>query len=745
MFRVCLIGLGKRGQIFLSSLLGMSDVSLVAVCDPNQEAIDGIRLPRDVHVFNDHRVLVDRLCLQVDAAVVCVPHDFHFSVTEHLLQNGINVLKEKPLALSQEEGRCLIDLANSRELSLLVAMQRRYMPLYSFVKLAIDQLGALYRVEGHYALKVKRLDEGWRAGKSADVLVDMGYHIIDLIVWYFGLPKSVFGRLTKNKYGKVYQANDTAFFTFFRDQLIADFTITRDGLQKDERLLVMGENGALQVIKNTLFVYDRAKNMVAKYDSEYDEIDIVQNMVGDFIRSVAGKKTGQVDGHHLDHLRFISAVNESNITGEKCEIYSQGEIDKKDYVWPIITPDIKRAVLNQLYETVSIYDRSGVIKRFEDSFGGYHSAKHALLSNSGTSAIYSMFEGIGVQKGDAVIASVYTFPATVSPARYMGAQIIFCDCDRNGNISPVDLRKKLSEHKDVKAVIITHMWGVPCEMGEIVSICKLHNLPLLEDCSHAHGARYHGRLVGTFGAAAAWSLQGSKIITGGEGGIMLTNDSEIYYRALLQGHYNKRCLREIPPDHHLSKFSRTGFGLKLRSHPIAVAIAYEHFRKIDEILQQKRSYALLIIQALSSIPFLAMPNTDSHVLPSWYALVMQFKPEMVSFSLDDFCDKLKLEGLSEVDRPGSTRTLYELPLFSESTQVAVSTNRSAMFSKSVTKGKGLFPVADSFFANAIKIPVWSLPNDKPTVERYIRTFLRVSDTMFNESCAINHEVLRPKL
>ena len=105
------------------------------------------------------------------------------------------------------------------------------------------------------------------------------------------------------------------------------------------------------------------------------------------------------------------------------------------------------------------------------------------------------------------------------------------------------------------------MWGIPCEMDRIIEICNKQNIFLLEDCSHAHGASFQGRKTGSFGDAAAWSLQGQKIISGGEGGILLTKHKDIFSRALLQGHYNKRCKQEISQDDPLFQFALTGLGL----------------------------------------------------------------------------------------------------------------------------------------------------------------------------------------
>ncbi len=201
------------------------------------------------------------------------------------------------------------------------------------------------------------------------------------------------------------------------------------------------------------------------------------------------------------------------------------------FIWPPIDKEIDCSVIKQLHETISIYNKSGIFKEFEDAFAKYHKRKYALLCSSGTLAIHSMFVAAEFKEGDEVICPVYTFFATVTPLLFTGAKPVLCDIDENGNIDPQEIKKKITPK--TKGVIITHMWGIPCKMDEIVKICKENNLLLLEDCSHAHGARYKNKIVGSFGDLAAWSLQGPKNVSGGEGRILLTNNKEFYYRALL--------------------------------------------------------------------------------------------------------------------------------------------------------------------------------------------------------------------
>ncbi len=391
------------------------------------------------------------------------------------------------------------------------------------------------------------------------------------------------------------------------------------------------------------------------------------------------------------------------------------------YVWPPITKTVERAVLKQLHTNISIYDRSGIFEEFENAYSVYHKRKYALLCNSGTTAIHSMFVAADFKEGDEVICPAYTFFATVTPLLFTGAKPVLCDCDVNGNIDPQEIEKKITSK--TKGVVITHMWGIPCQMDAITKICKKYKLLLLEDCSHAHGARYDGKTAGSFGDMAAWSLQGPKNVSGGEGGIFTANNEEFYYRALLLGHYNKRCKQEIPTTHRLSRYATTGMGLKYRAHPLAVAIAFETFKKLDTHLSARNRYAQKIINTLKNTTGLVPPQISDKIQPSWYALVFQYKPEAFQdLPIEIFFKAIHGEGLTEVDRPGSTSPLNLLPLFQNPGELFPAYRKNP-FSYS----SGEFPNAERFYQNAIKLPVWSERQHARTVEAYSNGIKKVAD------------------
>lgn len=397
----------------------------------------------------------------------------------------------------------------------------------------------------------------------------------------------------------------------------------------------------------------------------------------------------------------------------------------KDYkfTWPKIDKKIIQAVLRQLKETISIYDGTGVFADFEKKFAEYHDRKFAILCNSGTSSIHSMFVAADLKIGDEVICPAYTFFATVSPLLFTGARPILCDCDENGNIDPSEIIKKINNN--TKAVIVTHMWGVPAQMDKIVDICRKNKLILMEDCSHAHGAKYKNQPVGSFGDLSSWSLQGSKNVTGGEGGIITTNNRKYYERALLLGHYNKRCLREIGRNSELREYAVTGMGLKFRAHPLAIAIAGQIFKDIDKNNKFRAKYAKQIISILKNNKNIKLPPAyfDKNIKPSWYALTF--------FLTDDFFKKntvnnifrlCKTEGLLDIDNPGSTKPLNLLPLFQDPTKLFTAYNHKR---NKFSYKPGDFPRAEKIFKILLKMPLGVDKADNKIVKAYIKGIKKI--------------------
>lgn len=385
------------------------------------------------------------------------------------------------------------------------------------------------------------------------------------------------------------------------------------------------------------------------------------------------------------------------------------------FVHPRINNNLINEVVSQLKESISIYDNSGIFKEFEDVFKKYHNKKYGLVTSSGTAALWSLYDAINLKPGDEVICPIYTFFATVSPIYQTGATPVFVDIDETGNIDWKKIEEKITSN--TKAIMVVHIWGYPAKMDKIREIADKYELYLFEDCSHAHGGAYKGKKLGEWGDAAAFSIQGNKIITGGEGGILITSDYSIYKNALLLGHYNKRCKQELKKTSIDYLYSDTGKGLKLRAHPIAIRIANYMFKHLDEYNAYKNCYAQMVVDCINNIDGLDIIHPYEGSNCSYYAFIIKFDSSKFKVTKEKFVEALQAEGCVEFDIPNSTAPLNHFKLF----------NHPEYFFKTY-QGRQLeiFENAEKYYKDIIKMPMWYLPSDWLIVYKYCEALKKVS-------------------
>jgi perosamine synthetase len=332
------------------------------------------------------------------------------------------------------------------------------------------------------------------------------------------------------------------------------------------------------------------------------------------------------------------------------------------FPWPVLTADHEQILVVQARTALSIYDRSGAVASFEDAFGQYQGARYTLATSSGTAALHSLYYGASLGPGDEVICCDYGFFATVTPLVHLGVTPVFVDCLSDGTLDPDAAVAAITPR--TRAVVVTHMWGLPGRVDHLRDLCDQHGLLLIEDCSHAHGARLDGQLVGTFGHAAAWSLQAGKTLWAGEGGVLCTELTAVHERALLLGHFNKRALQDIPEtsEHHL--LARTGTGLKYRAHPLGLALAASQVKGLDDLVAGRQSTAARWIQALLAIPGVQiLGDPRETTLHAYYALVCLISPQCCGFDRETFVRALHAENIRCVDRVTQMGSLTDLELF----------------------------------------------------------------------------------
>uniref|UniRef100_UPI003F499505 DegT/DnrJ/EryC1/StrS family aminotransferase n=1 Tax=Streptomyces sp. CA-136453 TaxID=3240050 RepID=UPI003F499505 len=389
------------------------------------------------------------------------------------------------------------------------------------------------------------------------------------------------------------------------------------------------------------------------------------------------------------------------------------------FTWPPIEAADTEAVAGQLRTAVSIADRSGVVAALEDAVASWLGVRHVVTTCTGTAALHSMYAAAGIGPADEVIVPALTFHATATPLFHLGARPVLADVGDNGQLDLADAERRVTAR--TKAVVAVHLWGIPQDMDALAGFAQRHGLMLLEDGSHAHGATWRGQPVGSFGHAAAFSMNGPKPLSAGEGDFVATDDTELYYRVLLHGQYNKRCRREIPATHPLAPYAVTGMGLKLRIHPLAAALAHAQLPRMENYLTERAAIATRMRTALQHVPGIRTPHVHGRARPSWYALPLRYEPsELGGLPIERFLDAVHAEGAIEADLPGSTRPLNDHPLFQRPGALLPGC------ADLQGPAAGDFPVAELVHGSTIKLPVWHRERDLHLADAYTAAITKVA-------------------
>lgn len=276
--------------------------------------------------------------------------------------------------------------------------------------------------------------------------------------------------------------------------------------------------------------------------------------------------------------------------------------------WPCFTDEELDAVSRVLLSNKVNYWTGLECRNFEREFADFVGTKHAIAVSNGTTALDLAFVALGLGRGDEVIVTSRTFLASVSSIINAGAIPVFADVDLDSqNITAKSISKVLT--KKSKAVVCVHLAGWPCDMDPIIDLAKQHNLFIIEDCAQAHGATYKGRSVGSLGHIGAWSFCQDKIMTtGGEGGMVSTNDRELWSRMWAYKDHGKSWEavyeREHPPGF---RWLHESFGTNWRMTEMQAAIGRIQLTRMDNWSSKRLANANAIWNAAKQLNGLRVP------------------------------------------------------------------------------------------------------------------------------------------
>jgi len=263
---------------------------------------------------------------------------------------------------------------------------------------------------------------------------------------------------------------------------------------------------------------------------------------------------------------------------------------------PVITPEAKANVLEAL-ETGWISSAGEFLPAFEESFAAFLGVKHAIVVSSGTAALHVALTTLGIGPGDEVIVPDFTMIASVYAVLYTGAKPVFIDAEPDTyNMDVSQLASKITPH--TKAIMPVHIYGHSVDMDPVLKIAKKHGIAVVEDAAEAHGAKYKGRMCGAMGTINCFSFYGNKIVTTGEGGMVVTDDDRLAERA--------RSLRDLA--HSKSKrFFHEELGFNYRMTNLQAAVGFGQMPHIKEFIEHKRWMAQAYSQQLKDVQGLRLP------------------------------------------------------------------------------------------------------------------------------------------
>jgi len=257
-------------------------------------------------------------------------------------------------------------------------------------------------------------------------------------------------------------------------------------------------------------------------------------------------------------------------------------------------------------------ERKGVFKvrQFEEAFARYLNIRYALGVTSGSAALKVALEALNLPKGKEVITPSFTFVATIESIEEAGLKPVLCEIDNSLNISPDDIKRKIT--KDTVAIMPVHMMGSPAKMDKIIQIAKENNLYVIEDACQSTGASFKGKKVGTFGELGCFSFDYVKVMTTGEGGMVVTDNDTLYKQAEFYHDHGHPHLQGIGRGEE--KRERKGFDYRMNE--IQGALGLAQLKKLDSVIFRQKENKKAIkeeIQKLSGIEFRELPDEEGEI------------------------------------------------------------------------------------------------------------------------------------
>ena len=324
--------------------------------------------------------------------------------------------------------------------------------------------------------------------------------------------------------------------------------------------------------------------------------------------------------------------------------------------------DLERQYVNQVLDNQD--DAYAQLDLFDEAYRAFVGSKHALCMCNGTAALHSAIFAAGACAGKEVIAPTATWHATITPILHCNATPVFCDIDpQTFCADPEDVKKRITAR--TCAIVVTHLYGNPADMDAFLEIVDGTDIALIEDASHAHGAMWENKRVGSIGHIGCFSMQEKKPVSGLEAGVATTNDDDLYDRMLALGQ-SGRCGALWQTD-RFTALRNMGLGVKYRANPLGIAMARAQLERLPRLNEQRLAWFNRMDSLLNAIPGIAPQKTYPKATRGGMLLYSgTVNPEVFGAPLSVIVKALMAEGvyISETTSWGYSAMHLE-PLFND--------------------------------------------------------------------------------
>lgn len=378
-------------------------------------------------------------------------------------------------------------------------------------------------------------------------------------------------------------------------------------------------------------------------------------------------------------------------------------------VWPNVTAEDEQAVLDVL--RTRGMSGTNITFELEKEYAAWEGSQFALACNNGTSAIHCAMYGLGIGRGDEVITPTWTFWATHTQLLNLGATPVFCDIESDSLCAdPADIERRITDR--TKAIIVVHIGGYAANMDAIMAVADRHGLRVLEDYSHSHASTWKGRKVGSIGHVGAASIMSEKPLATGEGGMLNTNDRDIYERAIMFGHGDHMSLVHSEAYKRFAPLPWGGY--KYRMHQVTSAMARVQLRHYDE-------YRLPGVQAMErffsqvcTVPGVRgnfpLNDPDRTTGASYWQMLILDDEVVNRVPNAVIAEAIRAEGASA--SAGGYYCHHLHPFWNECDVYGDGKPTRIAFSRDVRQGPGDCPVAESIVKHLIQVPRMTQYNEE---------------------------------